>query len=93
MVTTQIDWYVYNNGSYHITAAGDRTAALADSEHVRRWLLAEDQMIVRAAAVAVGSEALIELAAQFTKENELVKSAMIGKVQVLQAFPHVHSYI
>eukprot|EP00935_MAST-01C_sp_MAST-1C-sp1_P001154 g1154.t1 len=74
----EVDWYCRNVGSYHVAQAIDPSTSLIDNEVAQHWLLQDDPVLVRAAALAVEVKELIALAEHFElKESNLVKAARI----------------
>jgi hypothetical protein len=74
----EVDWYVCNVASYHVTQSVDPSLALVANEDVKRLLLADDEMIVRAAAVAVGMAELELLLAHYSAAEEWVEAAKVA---------------
>ena len=73
----EVDWYCCNLGAYHIRQARDPEVAVTDDEHLQQVLLGRDQVLVRAAAIAVGNEALATLVAHFKSREEWLKAAKV----------------
>ena len=77
------DWFVvlsrycYNVGSYHVSRASDPSVAVAEDENVRRWVLNEDRVIVRAVATAVGAEGLSTLVRYFLRSKSFLYAAKV----------------
>jgi hypothetical protein len=62
----EVDWYVCNVASYHVKQSMDPSLALVENKDLKRLLLADDETIVRAAAVAVGLSELEVLLTHFS---------------------------
>jgi hypothetical protein len=75
----EVDWYVCNVASYHVKQSMDPLLALVENEDLKRWLLADDETILRAAAVAVGVLELELLLAHFSKAEEWVEAAKVAQ--------------
>jgi hypothetical protein len=74
----EVDWYVCNVASYHVKQAMDPAVVLVENKDLKRWLLLDDETIVRTAAVAVGMEELELLLAHFSAEEEFVEAAKVA---------------
>jgi hypothetical protein len=59
----EVDWYVCNVASYHVKQSIDPSLLLMENEDLKRWLLLDDEMLMRAVAVAVGQVDLESLVA------------------------------
>jgi hypothetical protein len=75
----EVDWYVCNVASYHVKQSMDPLLALVENEDLKRWLLADDETILRAAAVAVGMSELESLLAHYSKAEEWVEAAKVAQ--------------
>eukprot|EP00935_MAST-01C_sp_MAST-1C-sp1_P001514 g1514.t1 len=71
----EIDWYSCNVGSYHVRRARDPAVGVAEDENIKRWVLLEDSVLMRAAALAVGTDELMELVKHFLGGNKLFQAA------------------
>jgi hypothetical protein len=74
----EVDWYVCNVASYHVKQSIDPSLALAANVDVKRLVLADDETIVRAAAVAVGMVELELLLAHYSAAEEWIEAAKVG---------------
>jgi hypothetical protein len=74
----EVDWYVCNVASYHVTQSMDPALALVENEELKRLLLLDDETIVRAAAVAVGMSELEVLTAHYSAVEEWVEAAKVA---------------
>jgi hypothetical protein len=74
----EVDWYVCNVASYHVKQWMDPSLALVENENLKRLLLAEDETIVRAAAVAVGMVELELLLVHCSAAEEWVDAAKVA---------------
>ena len=62
--------------AFHVRAARDSMVAVADDKLLQGWLLSEHQVVVRAAAIAVGNaDELKALVKRFVKAGEPTKAA------------------
>jgi hypothetical protein len=75
----EVDWYVCNVASYHVKQSVDPSLALAENEDLKRMLLLDDETIVRAAAVAVGTAELEVLMAHYSATEEWVDAAKVSR--------------
>jgi hypothetical protein len=75
----EVDWYVCNVASYHVKQAMDASLALVENEDLKRWLLLDDETVVRAAAVAVGTAGLESLLAHFVAVEAWVEGAKVER--------------
>jgi hypothetical protein len=73
----EVDWYVCNVASYHIKQAMDPSLLALENEDVKRWLLVNDETLVRAAAVTVGMAVLESLVAQYSAGEEWLEAAKL----------------
>lgn len=71
------DWYCGNVCSFHVAGARDTSLRLAEDEHVQRWLLDADMILVHAAAMAVGVDNLQALAQHYEQANQLFGAAKL----------------
>ena len=69
--------YCCNVGSYHVSRASDPSVAVAEDENIRRWVLNEDGVIVRAVATAVGAEGLSMLVEYFLRSESFLYAAKV----------------
>jgi hypothetical protein len=76
----EVDWYVCNVASYHVKQSMDPSLPLVANEDVKRLLLADDETIVRAAAVAVGMSELELLLAHYSAAEEWIEAAKVAWV-------------
>jgi hypothetical protein len=75
----EVDWYVCNVASYHVKQAMDASLALVENEDLKRWLMLDDETVVRAAAVAVGMAGLESLVAHFSAVEAWVEGAKVER--------------
>jgi hypothetical protein len=75
----EVDWYVCNVASYHVKQSTDPSLLLVENEDLKRLLLLEDEMLMRAAAVAVGQADLESLLAHYKAAEEWVSAARIAR--------------
>jgi hypothetical protein len=75
----EVDWYACNVAIYHMKQSMDPSLALLEDEDLKQWLLLEDEMIVRAAAVAVGNVGLESLLVHYKAAEEWVKGAKVTR--------------
>ena len=73
----EIDWYCCNIGAFHVTRAMDPSLRVAEQDDIKRWVLVEDRVLVRAVAKAVGADELVQLVAHFTGRQEPLKAAKV----------------
>jgi hypothetical protein len=73
----EADWYVCNVASYHIKQAMDPSLLALENEDVKRWLLVNDETLVRAAAATVGMDVLELLVAQYSAGEEWLEAAKL----------------
>jgi hypothetical protein len=74
-----VDWYVCNVASYHVKQSIDPSLVLVENEDLQRWLLLDDEMLMRAAAVAVGEVDLESLVAHYSTAEEWVEAARVTR--------------
>jgi hypothetical protein len=74
----EVDWYVCNVASYHVKQSMDPSLALVANGDVKRLLLAVDETIVRAVAVAVGMSELELLLAHYSAAEEWIEAAKVA---------------
>jgi hypothetical protein len=74
----EVDWYICNVASYHVKQSMDPSLALVANEDVKRLLLADDETIVRAAAVAVGLVELELMLAHYSAAEEWIETAKVA---------------
>jgi hypothetical protein len=65
--------------SYHVKQSTDPSLLLVQNEDLKRWLLLEDEMLMRAAAVAVGQADLDSLLAHYKAAEEWVAAARVAR--------------
>jgi hypothetical protein len=75
----EVDWYVCNVASYHVKQSIDPSLLLVENEDLKRWLLLDDEMLVRAAAVAVGQADLESLLVYYKAAEEWVAAARVAR--------------
>jgi hypothetical protein len=75
----EVDWYACNLASYHVKQFMDPSLALVENEDLKQWLLLDDEMIVRAAAVAVGNAGLESLLVHYKAVEEWVEAAKVTR--------------
>jgi hypothetical protein len=75
----EVDWYVCNVASYHVKQSIDPSLLLVENEDLKRWLLLDDEMLMRAAAVAVGQADLESLLAHYKAAEEWVAAAKVTR--------------
>jgi hypothetical protein len=74
-----VDWYVCNVASYHVKQSMDPLLVLVENQDLQRLLLLlDDEMIVRAVAVAVGISELEVLTAHFSAAEEWIEAAKVA---------------
>jgi hypothetical protein len=73
----ELDWYVCNVASYHAKQSIDPSLVLMENEDMKRWLLLDDETLVRAAAVAVGIVELESLLAYYSASEEWFEAAKL----------------
>ena len=73
----EVDWYCCNVGRYHVRQAMNPSVGVAEDEDVKRWVLDEDSVVVRAVASAVGMEGLSTLVAHFLQEELWLHAARV----------------
>jgi hypothetical protein len=71
----EVDWYVCNVGSFHIRQSMDPAIAVVDNEDVKRWLLVDDAVLSRQAALAAGEAGLETLVARYIDRCEWFEAA------------------
>jgi hypothetical protein len=74
----EVDWYVCNVASYHVKHAMDPSLVLAENEDLKRWLQVDDEPIVRAVAVAVGTAELELLLVDYSTSEEWLKASKVA---------------
>jgi hypothetical protein len=74
----EVDWYVCNVASYHLKQSMDPSLALVANDDVKRLLLADDETIVRAGAVAVGMVELDLLLVHYSAAEKWVEAAKVA---------------
>jgi hypothetical protein len=75
----EVDWYVCNVASYHVKQSIDPSLLLVENEDLKRWLLLDDEMLMRAVAVAVGQVDLESLLAHYSTAEEWVEAARVTR--------------
>ena len=55
----------------------DQTVGVAEDANLQRWVLGRERVLVRAAAAAVGAEALHALVAHFKRSNQQLEAAKV----------------
>jgi hypothetical protein len=65
--------------SYHVKQSIDPSLLLVENEDLKRWLLLDDEMLMRAAAVAVGQADLESLLARYKAAEEWVAAAKVTR--------------
>ena len=75
----EIDWYCCTVGAYHTKRAMDPSVGVTadQNSNVRRWLLGEDDVLIKAAAATVGMEGLDELIAHFSGRADWMCEAKV----------------
>jgi hypothetical protein len=71
----EVDWYVCNVGSFHITQSIDRSVPVVKNKDVARWLMVDDTVLFQQTALAVGEEELETLVAHFSGRSQWVEAA------------------
>eukprot|EP00935_MAST-01C_sp_MAST-1C-sp1_P001221 g1221.t1 len=71
----EIDWYICNVGSFHMSHAIDPSTSPAQSADLRGWLLTEDDVLSHQAAITMGVEGLAVLAAEYVAEGAHFQAA------------------
>jgi hypothetical protein len=71
----EVDWYVCNVGSFHIKQSMDPAIAVVDNEDVKHWLLVDDAVLSRQAALAAGEEGLGILSTHYADRCEWFEAA------------------
>ena len=66
----EVDWYACSMGEFHMRRAILQHQSMVESEHLRKWLLLEDGVLVHQAALAMGKAGLKELGAEYTANGE-----------------------
>jgi hypothetical protein len=74
----EVDWYVCNVASYHVKQSIGSLSTLVENEDLKRWLQVDDEPIVRAVAVAVGTAELELLLADYSTAEEWLKASKVA---------------
>jgi hypothetical protein len=73
----EVDWYVCNVGSFHIKQSIDRSVLLTENQDVKRYLVLDDTVLFRQAALAIGKAELEELATHFAETSRWLEAAKV----------------
>ena len=73
----EVDWYCNVCAVYHIQQMRDPLSAITENESILRVVLGRDEVLVRATALAIGNEALMELAAHFKSQADWLNAAKL----------------
>ena len=65
-----VDWYCCNAGPFHVRQAMNPSLPLVEDDALKRWVMNEDRVLARAAAIAVGLENIDALVAHFKERKE-----------------------
>eukprot|EP00935_MAST-01C_sp_MAST-1C-sp1_P001692 g1692.t1 len=71
----EVDWYCRNVGAFHLNQALDPSIALEDNDVAHSWLLGDDIVLARSAAVAIGLPNLESLSLHFEEDQAECLSA------------------
>ena len=77
MVLSQVDWYFYNVGPFHVTQAVNQSIAIMNDERVLRWWQCNDRVLLRSVGISVGAEELQKLIPYFTQRSEFLAAAKV----------------
>jgi hypothetical protein len=75
----EADWYACNAAIYHMKQSMDPSLPLVENEDLKRWLLVDDEMIMRAAALAAGILGLESLLTHYKAAEEWVDAARLTR--------------
>jgi hypothetical protein len=74
----EVDWYVCNVASYHVKQSMDPSSTLVENEDLKQWIQVDDEPIVRAVAVAVGTAGLELLLVDYSAAEEWLKASKVA---------------
>jgi hypothetical protein len=75
----EVDWYACNVAIYHMKQSMDPSLPLVENEDLKRWLLVDDEMLVRVAAMAVGNAELELLLEQYKTAEDWIGAAKVAR--------------
>jgi hypothetical protein len=73
----EVDWYVCNVGSFHIKQSMDQSVPVTENQDMERYLMLDDTVLFRQAALAIGKAELEELATHFAETSRWLEAAKV----------------